>query len=405
MRVLFVHPNFGSQFLPIAWHLAADRGWDVTVASAMEVARQGLPFRHVAYGVRNRAPGREPPRILSLQDKFDHMLGVYGALKNVPEVQPELVVGHTSFGTSLYLRNLYDCPFVGYFEWLSGRFWTDDMVYRREYPPGESVRLGMATYHALTYAQLHQVEAIYAPTQFQRARAPLELQPKVRTLFDGVDTRLFAPRVIERPATYRGVQIPPGKRVVTYCSPGLESMRGFDIFMQVARAVCAARDDVIFLVAGEERTVYGHELEHIRPKSFKQHVLDQGAWPLDRIHFLGRVPFDELPRLFNLSDLHVYLTVPFTVSWSLIQAMACGCAVLGSDTAPVQEVIDDGVHGRLAGFYDADALAQLALELLDDQDARARLGEAARWRVEERYAQAVCFEKLAEFFAAAAAGP
>jgi len=398
MRILFVHPNFGSQFLPLAWHLAADRGWECTVASAMDVAHLKLPFNHVAYPVRAGPLPREPLPIVSVKDKLDHMLGAYRALKEVKGLKPDLVVGHTSFGTSLYLRTLFDCPFVGYFEWLSGRFWTDDLVYRPDYPPGESVRLGMATYHALTYAQLHQVDAAYAPTEFQRSRAPAELQGRIRTQFDGIDTKLFAPREIVRPVVYRGVRIEPGTRVVTYCSPGLESMRGFDIFMQVARAVCAGRDDVIFLVAGEERTVYGHELEHIRPKSFKQHVLDQGPWPLDRIHFLGRVPFEELPRLFNLSDLHVYLTVPYTVSWSLIQAMASGCAVLGSDTEPVREVVDDGVQGRLAPFFDAPGLGRIALELLADDAARARLGQAARARAQERYAQSLCFDRLAAMF-------
>jgi glycosyltransferase involved in cell wall biosynthesis len=239
---------------------------------------------------------------------------------------------------------------------------------------------------------------------FQRASAPPELQYKIETAFDGVDTETFRPREVPRPARIGGVELPPGVKVVTYVSPGLESIRGFDVFMQVAKRVCRARDDVVFLVAGEGRTVYGHETDHLQGRSFKDHVLASDEFPLDRIRFLGRIPLEELARLFNLADAHVYLTVPFTLSWSLVQAMASGCVVVGSATAPVEEVIDDGVHGLLAEFHDADGLARRVLAVLDDPAARGRLGAAASARVAQRYSREVCFERLARLFDADAAG-
>jgi len=405
MHVMFVHPNVYSQFTPLAWHLSTERRWQCTVVSAMDASHLKLPFNHVGYPVAGRPPSRDPPAISTLEQKLEHLKSVYVTLKRIPAIRPDVVVGHLSFGTVLYLRNLYrDARFVGYFEWLPGRFWTDDLVRRPEYPPSDGVRLGMATYHALTTVQLHAVDRAYSPTAFQRASAPPELQYKIETAFDGVDTETFRPREVPRPARIGGVELPPGVKVVTYVSPGLESIRGFDVFMQVVKRVCRARDDVVFLVAGEGRTVYGHETDHLQGRSFKDHVLASDEFPLDRVRFLGRIPLEELARLFNLADAHVYLTVPFTLSWSLVQAMASGCVVVGSATAPVEEVIDDGVHGLLAEFHDADGLARRVLAVLDDPAARGRLGAAASARVAQRYSREVCFERLARLFDADAAG-
>jgi glycosyltransferase involved in cell wall biosynthesis len=309
-----------------------------------------------------------------------------------------LVVGHTSYGTMLYLKNLYSCPFIGYFEMLPGPFWSEGLTLRKEYPATENVRLFNATYHALTYLHLHAVNAAYTPTCWQLGTAPPELQAKIRVIFDGIDTEYFQKRPVRRPAEFRGLTIGETTRVVTYVSRGLESIRGFDIFMKVAGRICRERSDVLILVAGEERTNYGHELHHIQAKTFKEHVLSQDDYDLNRIHFLGRIPTDELARLYNLSDLHLYLTVPYVLSWSLVQAMASECTILGSATAPVLEFIDDGVHGLLADFYDIDGLTRLALNVLHDPAEHRRLGQAARARVLERYEKGLCIRRLVEFF-------
>jgi glycosyltransferase involved in cell wall biosynthesis len=303
-----------------------------------------------------------------------------------------------SYGTMLYLRNLYDCPFIGYYELLPPPFWGDGLVLRKEFPPPESVRLFNATYHAFTYLHLHSVDACYTPTTWQRDTAPAEMRHKLRVIFDGVDTELFQPRPVRRPAQFRGLTIGPDTRVVTYVSRGLESARGFDLFMKAARRISREYPDVVFLIAGDERTNYGHEQHHIGKQSFKQYVLSQDSYDLSKFHFLGLIPPADLATLYNLSDLHVYLTVPYVLSWSLVMAMASGCTILGSATAPVQEVIDHGVHGLLADFYDVDALAALALRVLRDPAGHRALGAAARQRVMERYEKGRCIGQLVEFF-------
>ena len=156
----------------------------------------------------------------------------------------------------------------------------------------------------------------------------------------------------------------------------------------------------MFLVAGDERTNYGHEAFYLPQwQSFKQYVLSQDQYDLDRFAFLGLIPTTDLVTLYGLSDLHVYLTVPYVLSWSLVQAMACGCTILGSATSPVQEVIDHGTHGLLAGFDDVDALAEEALKVLRDPGQYRPLGEAARRRVLERYELGKCIGELTKLFA------
>lgn len=404
MHVMFLHPNFPAQFGHIAAHLATEKGWTCTFVTSIDTTHLKLPYAHINYRLK---PGPTPKNFYNpgtLEALLEHLAAVYRGLRSAPQIKPDLVVGHMSYGTMLSLRNLYRCPFLGYFEFLPPPFWTDELVLRPEFPPSETVRLFNATYHSLTYLHLHAVDAIYTPTHFQRQTAPPELQYKMRVIHDGIDTDFVKRRPLVRPVQFRGLTIAPGTRVVTYVSRGLESARGFDIFMKVAKRIHQQMPNVMFLIAGEERTHYGHEQAHIGSQSFKQYVLAQETYDPDRFHFLGRIPADDLVTLFSLSDLHVYLTVPFVLSWSLLQAMAAECRILASATAPVQEVIDDEVHGLLAKFSDVETLAQKALRVLRSPDDYDYLGRAARARVLERYEKRKCIGELVAYFEEVARG-
>jgi glycosyltransferase involved in cell wall biosynthesis len=224
------------------------------------------------------------------------------------------------------------------------------------------------------------------------------MRHKIRVIFDGVNTEFFQRRPLPRPFEFRGRTIGPNTRVVTYVSRGLESVRGFDVFMRVAQRIYREIPDVLFLIAGDERTNYGHEAFYLGGQSFKQYVLSQDHYDLDKFAFLGLIPTTDLVTLYSLSDLHVYLTIPYVLSWSLVQAMATGCTILGSATPPVQEVIDHGTNGLLAGFYDVDALAEEALRVLRDPAQYRPLGEAARQRVLDRYELRRCTAELVKLF-------
>ncbi|MGL4554946.1 MAG: glycosyltransferase [Gemmataceae bacterium] len=397
MRPLFIHPNFPGPFALVAQYAATKLGWPSTLLTAVDTRHLTLPFAHVNYRLKDDVPApatfTNPDSLLGL---LDHLAAIYRGLRQAPQLRPDLVVGHLSYGTMLYLRNLYPCPFLGYFELYPAPFWGDGLVLRKEFPPTESVRLSNATYHALTLMQLHAVDAAYTPSETQLAMVPAELRSKVRVIPQGVDCQIFQPR--PRPAKLGDRAVGPETKVVTYASRGLESVRGFDIFMAVAKRIAERVPDVLFLVIGTEATVHGYEGLHIGKQSFKQWVLSRDQYDLSRFAFLGLPPADQLPAVYNLSDLHVHLTVPHVPSVSLLQAMASGCPILGSDTPPVREYVEDGVHARLAGFDDVDGLTAKALELLARPEQARQLGREARLRVLESYEQTRCLKALTDFY-------
>jgi glycosyltransferase involved in cell wall biosynthesis len=153
-----------------------------------------------------------------------------------------------------------------------------------------------------------------------------------------------------------GRDLPESARIVTYVSRGFESMRGFDIFMRAAKRIYQRYPEVLFVVVGSDRICYDGDEKHIRHRSFREHVLAQDDYDLPKFVFTGLVPVPTLVDLLSLSDLHIYLTVPFVLSWSLMNALACGCTILASDTEPVREVIVDDEHGLLVDFFDVEAL-------------------------------------------------
>ena len=242
-------------------------------------------------------------------------------------------------------------------------------------------------------ADLQTCTAGYSPTQWQRSRLPALFHEKVRVIFDGVDTELWRPHEgIPRQLGNR--TIPEDMRVVTYVARGFESMRGFDVFMKVAKRLCDRRRDVIFVVVGEDRLCYGGDDQITGEKSFKDWVLKQGDYDLSRFIFPGRIPPPALAQLFSLSDLHVYLTVPFVLSWSLMNALACGTTVLASDTEPVREMIEHEKNGLLADFFDVDGLAATAERVLDAPGEFRHLGQAGREMIRSRYSLPDCLEQM-----------
>jgi len=424
MHAMFIHPNFPAQFGHIAEYLKRQRGWECTFITSIDTThlKGQVPFVHANYHIGPRAkqqltfgfpPGTGPvgyyeivegprPKTFynpgTIIEMIEHMNAIYRGLRQAPRIKPDIVIGHMSYGSMLYLRNLYDCPFVGYFELLPPPFWSKELALRPEFPPTEESRISNATYHTFTYLHLHACDAGYTPTYFQLNTAPAELRYKLRVIFDGIDCNVFQRRAIPRPFEFLGRTIGSGTRVLTYVSRGLESARGFDIFMKVAKRVTETLGDVLVLIAGDDRTNYGHEKPHIGKQTFKEFVLSQDKYDLGKIHFLGRIPLKDLSTLYSLSDLHIYLTTPWVLSWSMMQAMANGCVVLGSATAPVEEVIRHEQNGLLADFYDVDGLAKQAIEVLRDPPRYRYLGEAARQTILDGYEKERCVEQLVAYF-------
>lgn len=410
MHVLYVHPNFPAQFGHIAQRLVREQGWRVSFAThAPGTDAHGI--HRIVYPLAGGATQANHFCSRTFENAIWHCDGVYQALLNRPDIQPDLIVGHSGFGSTLFLRDLYpDVPIINFFEFYYHPSGPDsDMTFRSDLgwpiPPAHLHRA--RSRNAMILLDLQNCDDGYTPTQFQRSRFPAEYQHKLRVIFDGIDRLIYhghndqlrPPPASRGTRQMLGISVPGSTRIVTYVSRGFESMRGFDIFMQSAKRIAQQYSDVLFLVVGSDRICYGGDENHIGDKkTFKEWVLSRDEYDLSRFHFVGSLPQAQLARLLAASDLHFYLTAPFVLSWSLMDAMSCGAVVLGSATSPVEEMITDGQTGLLADFFDPDAFAKKAVEVLRDPAAYRPLGQAAERLIEERYSLDVVLPRMIEMY-------
>jgi glycosyltransferase involved in cell wall biosynthesis len=393
MHLLFVHRAFPAQFGHLALELTRRYGWRCTFL-IKDITRCPLPSAEMLQrlDVQRIAvpPELEVQRITPWSQSYVVYLklaeAVYEAARARLNLRPDLVVGHEGLGPTLFLPELLRCPVVQYCEYYFA-VRRRDLTYRLDLPPAEPAPFYPRCINAATLAGLLACAGGYAPTHWQRSTFPERFHHKIEVHFDGIDTQLYRPARVPRAAAepLLGRSLPAGTRLVTFVARGLESMRGFDRFMDVAQRVARERPDVLFAVVGQEESYYGWDLLHTGVPSFKQWVLGRGNYDLSRFVFLPHLEPERLADLLGLSDLHIYLTVPFVLSWSLFDALACGCVVLASDVAPVREVIRPGENGLLEPLFDTDRLAEAALRVLDDPGGYRPLGAAGRALMEERY--------------------
>jgi glycosyltransferase involved in cell wall biosynthesis len=396
MHILFVHQNYPAQFGHVARILAGRPGTRCSFVSELPPgSHHGVEL--IQYRIQGGATARTHPFSRTFENQIWHSHALYDALRARPDIQPDLIVGHSGFTSTLFLRELYpSCPMINYFEYYYHTT-NSDMDFRPDFPVDDASRLRARARNACLLLDLENCDAGYSPTHWQRSRLPARYQDKVRVIFDGIDTTLWKPEP-DVPRHIAGIPLPTNIPVVSYATRGMESMRGFDIFMKTAKRIAALRPDVRFLIAGEDRVCYGGDAAFTGGKSFKQWVLDQDEYDLSRFHFLGILPPTELARLFHRTNLHIYLTVPFVLSWSLLNALACGATVLASATPPVQEIIQHGDHGLLAPFFDLDALASQALEVLANPAAFRHLGASGARLIRDQYSLDVCIPRMLQLY-------
>ena len=426
MEILFVHKEYPGQYGHVAHWLAERHGYRCTFVYARMADRHRraiadgrvvqLPLggpspaggesgveagdavcrgvRLVHYAARGAAVQTHPCGVHFEISMWNNQ-AVLEAMKARPRIRPDLIVGHSFFGTALFLADYYRCPMLAYCEYFY-RPRGSELDYRPGFPPAEQDRLLHRTYNATTLLNLDAAIAGISPTEWQRTTFPAEYRPKIRTIFDGIDRTFWYRR--EPLKAIAGRPIPRDARVVTYVSYGFEPTRGFDVFMKVAGKICEARDDVIFVVVGSDRAYYGRPNRDPSAPSFRAQVLAEGGYDLDRFVFTGQILEEDLAKILSRSDLHIYLTVPFVLSWSLMDALACGCTVLASDTAPVREMIRHGENGLLAGFDDVNGLTAEALRVLDDPDSYRELGEAGTRLIDEKYSVEAVLPRIKAFY-------
>lgn len=289
-----------------------------------------------------------------------------------------MVIAHPAWGEALFVRDVF--PDVGLVAYLEYHYRSDrsDLDFDPEFPPPRSDLPYVRFKNIASTMAFEIADLCLTATNWQASTFPKMLQRSLTVLHDGIDTEVAAP---DQAARYRlpdGRVLSPADEVITFVSRSLEPYRGFHVFMRALPELLRRRPSATVLIVGGDDVSYGRGPQG--GGTWRERLLDEVGDDIDlsRVIFLGRVPYDDYRRILQTSTVHVYLTYPFVLSWSLLEAMATGCAIVASSTAPVSEVIVNGSNGRLCDFFDGAGLVAAVEELLDDPPQRARLGHAAR---------------------------
>ena len=292
---------------------------------------------------------------------------------------PDLILGHSGWGETLLLHQVWpQCPSV-----LWPELWVKPQHAGIVMPPhGPGPTLQQSADHSarncLTRAALASANAWVMPTRYQAESLPAEFQDsRLHIIHEGINCEVACPRE-DVQYEVRGIRVDRSVPTVTFVNRNLEHLRGFDVFMRALPQVLRRHQDVRVLIVGDNGFGYAGDRSNEVP--LKQRLLAEldGQLDLDRVHFLGRIPYPSLLAMLQASWVHVYLTKPFILGWSLLEAMACGCALIGSEGMPVSEVLTDRRNALIVPGGDPSAVAASVLDLLSNASLRLQLGQQAR---------------------------
>jgi glycosyltransferase involved in cell wall biosynthesis len=378
--VLFVHSNFPAQFADLARSLFA-RG--VACAAIGGAQAPGLPDMSIA----RWNPGQgTTPGIFSLATRAEaDLIRGRSALDAARRLKgrgfdPALIIGHPGWGEMALLADAFpDARQIAFHEfYYKGR--GLDIDFDLEFkPPTDEMILAGTTKNAVMALSLAQADIIVAPTAFQAGTLPPVFRPRVRIIHEGVDTDVVRPGPAEPFELPDGGWIAPGTPVITHVNRYLEPLRGLHILLRALPRLQAEVPEAQTVIVGSASD-RGYSGTTPDGRSWRDCLMDQmhGRLDMSRIHFMGALPHDRMLAALRLSTAHVYYSYPFVLSWSLAEAMASGCYVIGSDTAPVRDAIEDGVNGKLLDFFDVEALSGALIEACRTPHAFGDLRAAAR---------------------------
>jgi glycosyltransferase involved in cell wall biosynthesis len=384
MKFLFLHNVFPAQYLHDV-RLLVREGHEVVA-----IARKGA---HGLEGVRQVVYAPPEPPVGGARHEEDFVAATRNALAvarvcerlKARRLIPDLALGHCGWGETLLVKEIWpQTPLLTYFEFFY-RARGSDADFDSEFPLGTDALRALRLRNATNLLAFEATDEGQTPTFWQRSQYPERARAQIHVAHEGVDTVLIRPNPNARVWLSGGVSLSAEDQVVTYCARNLEPYRGFHVFMRALPRILERAPRARVLVVGADGISYG-----VAPRGFRTwreamiNELD-GALDLSRIHFLGSLPFAQYLAILRVSTVHVYLTYPFVLSWSLIEALAAGCLVVASGTPPVEEVIEDGRNGWLVDFFDSAAIADRVIEALERRVRLGALREAARTSAVERY--------------------
>ena len=363
MKLLIIHQNFPGQFRHVA--VAALARGNVSVTAVGRNTAPGLSGVNIhRYPSGARAPGSTHPYLRHFEDAIidgQQVLAILKVLKSGGYF-PDVILAHPGWGDTLFVKDVYpDIPLIHFCEYYYHSQGAD-VGFDSEFPSAPATSSRIRVLNSMHLSNLEQCDLGIAPTQWQRSLFPIPYHSKIKVIHEGIrlrETSAVADTHVQLP---NGHRLTAGQPVVTYVARNLEPYRGFHSFMRsipYIQAICPSAEIVI---VGGDGVSYGKS--PVGLKSWRAKLTAEVGFDTSKVHFTGRLPYEDYNAVLQLSKVHVYLTYPFILSWSLLEAMACGCLIVASDTAPVKEVVVDGENGLLVDFFDPEAIASKVCSVL-----------------------------------------
>jgi glycosyltransferase involved in cell wall biosynthesis len=386
MKILFVHQNFPGQFKSLVPALLA-AGHQITALAIDGAEQPGTQF------IRYRTQRGSSPNIHPWASDFETKVlrgeacATAAADLRSSGYRPDIIVGHPGWGEMLFLRDIWpDAPQLHFLEFYYAAR-GGDVNFDPEFAATlwqSAARVRAKNSSGLL--SLEQMDAGYSPTHWQRASYPSFAHSKVEVVHDGINTDRLTPNqgasiaIAERDLVLR-----PGMKVITFVNRNLEPYRGYHSFMRALPLMQRLIPDAFFVLVGRDGVSYGAKAPE--GTTWKEIFLKEVADRIDhsRVAFVGHISYPAFVALMQVSAAHVYLTYPFVLSWSMLEAMSCGAPVIGSATPPVQEVIEHGRNGLLVDFFDYEGLANAVAEVVGHEQRYQAMRQAARQTVIDRF--------------------
>lgn len=384
MNILFIHRNFPGQFKFVAPSLATLGHTVVAMVMQKANANEWQGVKLIPYTANRSTTPNMHPWVSDFETKTIRGEACFRAALQLKAqgFTPDVIVAHPGWGESLFLKEVWPGAKLGIYCEFYYHPQGADVGFDPEFPahdPGEVCRLKLKNLNNLLHFEV--ADAGISPTHWQASTFSEPFRSKISVVHDGIDTEAVVPNPAVSLTLNGSITLTKADEVITFVNRNLEPYRGYHIFMRSLPEILKRRPGAQVLIVGGDDVSYGARSEggqkwkdifaaEVRPQ------ISDADWA--RVHFLGNIPYQHFIPLLQLSTVHVYLTYPFVLSWSLLEAMSVGCAIVASDTQPLREAIQHNDTGRLVDFFDVPGLANEVCMLLDDPAARARLGADAR---------------------------
>ena len=389
MNFLFVHQNMPGQYRELVQWLAARGGHKIYFLTQRKNAPSLNGIETRLYKTHRSATKESYGLSRVWEEATGNGFGAALAAKELETKEgfkPDIVIGHVGWGELTFIKQIWpDVPVIGLFEFyynLGGGL----VGFDPDEPISDHTPFLMQARNAVPLANIETVDMGHCPTLWQRDQFPSSFHDRMYVCHDGIRTDKSRPNPKVTLGLGRlGRELTRDDEVITYVARNLEKARGFHVFMRALPGILKERPNARVLIVGGNDTSYGGKSKH-RAGMRAEMEAEVGAdidW--DRVHFLGQVPYPDYQKIIQISRCHIYLTMPFVLSWSLLESMSMGAVIVASDVAPVREAITDGETGLLVDFFDHNAIASRVVDVLARPEEFAHLRQAARDHVIEKY--------------------